>query len=386
LDTISKLDLDSQPSIHIISFDVPYPANYGGVMDVFYKIKNLHALGTNIILHCYDYGRGEQKILENYCTKVFYYKRKKSFVKHFSKIPFIVKSRASLELLGNLKKDDFPILFEGLHSCAFIDHPDLQHRFKIYRESNIEHVYYFKLSKAESSYMKKLYFYIEALKLETYEKVLRSANKLLLVSQSDCDYFAKKFGKEKTIYLPSFHPNEKISCQTGKGQYALYHGNLSVPENNVAAIFLVKKVFALLDIPFKIAGMDPSSNLVELCKKYPNMELIANPSNEVMNQLIESAHINCLYTHQATGLKLKLINVLFRGRFCLTNTDMLEGSNLEDLCVIADNQITYADQVKKLFQKEFSMSEIEKRKTMLSINYDNQAKAKVLYELIKKRN
>jgi glycosyltransferase involved in cell wall biosynthesis len=261
----------------------------------------------------------------------------------------------------------------------------LLQRFKIYRESNIEHVYYFKLSKAESNYLKKIYFYVEALKLETFEKVLKSADKLLLVSQSDCDYFAKKFGKEKTIYLPSFHPNEKISCQIGKGLYALYHGNLSVPENNIAAIFLVKKVFSQLDIPFKIAGMDPSSNLIDLCKKNPNIELIANPSNEVMNQLIEAAHINCLYTHQATGLKLKLINVLFRGRFCLTNTDMLEGSNLEDLCVIADNQITYAEQVKKLFQKEFSMDEIEKRKSTLSVYYDNQSKAKMLYELIQNK-
>jgi hypothetical protein len=377
--------LNNRPTIHIISFDVPFPANYGGVMDVFYKIKSLHALGTIIILHCYEYGRGEQKILEDYCTKVFYYGRKNGFIKHFSKTPFIVKSRCSLDLLENLKKDNHPILFEGLHSCAFIDHPDLQNRFKIYRESNIEHIYYFKLSKAEGNYFKKIYFYIEALKLEIYEKVLKSSSKLLLVSQSDCDYFAKKFGKEKTIYLPSFHPNEKISCKTGSGLYALYHGNLSVPENNIAAIFLVKKVFSQLDIPFKIAGMNPSSSLLELCSKYPNIELIANPSNEQMNQLIETAHINCLYTHQATGLKLKLINVLFRGRFCLTNTDMLEGSNLEDLCVIADNQITYADQVKKLFQKEFTISEIEKRKAVLSINYDNQAKAKVLYELIKNR-
>ncbi len=25
--------------IHLISFDVPFPADYGGVIDVFYKIK-----------------------------------------------------------------------------------------------------------------------------------------------------------------------------------------------------------------------------------------------------------------------------------------------------------------------------------------------------------
>ena len=34
--------------LHIISFDVPYPANYGGVIDVFYKLKALHAEGIKI--------------------------------------------------------------------------------------------------------------------------------------------------------------------------------------------------------------------------------------------------------------------------------------------------------------------------------------------------
>ncbi len=363
---------------------MPYPANYGGVMDVFYKIKHLHALGVKIVLHCYEYGRGEQKELEQYCSAIYYYKRKTGLFKHFSKTPFIVKSRASLSLLENLKSNQGPILFEGLHSCYFLAHPQLQGRFKIYRESNIEHAYYFKLSKAETHLFKKIFYYIEALKLETYEKVVKHANKLLLVSQSDCTYFEKKFGKEKAVYLPSFHPNDIISCKPGKGSYALYHGNLSVPENNLAALFLVRKVFAHLSIPFKIAGMNPSDSLIDICKKHKHIELIANPSNDAMNQLVEDAHVNCLYTHQATGLKLKLINVLFRGRFCLTNTDMLEGSNLEDLCHIADNQITYAEQVKALFEQSFSESEIERRKTFLKVHYDNVSKAQLLKEIIEK--
>ncbi len=374
--------MSSSPTIHIITFDVPYPANYGGVMDVFYKLKSLHHLGIKIILHCYEYGRGEQAELLKYCEKVYYYKRKTGLFKHFSKIPYIVNSRASLSLLARLKQDQFPIVFEGLHSCYFLNHPDLKDREKIYRESNIEHHYYFKLSSAESNYLKKIFYYIEALKLEAFEKVLAAANTLLLVSESDCNYFYKKFGAKKSVYLPSFHPNEAITCKEGKGTYALYHGNLGVPENNIAALFLVKKVFAHLPFSFKIAGLNPSSLLIDLCKKYKHIELIANPSQAIMNQLIEDAHINCLYTHQATGLKLKLINVLFRGRFCLTNTDMLEGSNLEDLCIIADNQITYAEKIKFLFDQRFEILEIENRRQFLKINYDNGQKAKIILDLI----
>ena len=31
--------------LHIVSFSIPYPANYGGVIDVFYKLVALHKAG-----------------------------------------------------------------------------------------------------------------------------------------------------------------------------------------------------------------------------------------------------------------------------------------------------------------------------------------------------
>ena len=34
--------------LHIVSFDVPFPPNYGGVIDVYYKCKHLHQLGIEI--------------------------------------------------------------------------------------------------------------------------------------------------------------------------------------------------------------------------------------------------------------------------------------------------------------------------------------------------
>ena len=75
--------ITNQP-LHIISFNVPFPANYGGVIDVFYKIKSLHQLGIQITLHCFKYGRTEAKELEKYCKTVHYYKRNTSLTQQFS--------------------------------------------------------------------------------------------------------------------------------------------------------------------------------------------------------------------------------------------------------------------------------------------------------------
>ena len=51
-------------AINIISFDVPFPANYGGVIDVLYKLKYFHQKGIEVHLHCFEYGRGEQEGLK----------------------------------------------------------------------------------------------------------------------------------------------------------------------------------------------------------------------------------------------------------------------------------------------------------------------------------
>ena len=135
----------SELHLHIISFDIPYPANYGGVIDVFYKIRALYEAGVKIHLHCFKYHRQPAAELEKYCCQIHYYPRKTGLLSAISYKPYIVYSRRSKELLYNLCRDNYPILFEGLHSCYYLSHKKLQDRVKIYRESNIEHHYYFHL-------------------------------------------------------------------------------------------------------------------------------------------------------------------------------------------------------------------------------------------------
>ena len=46
------------------------------------------------------------------------------------------------------------------------------------------------------------------------------------------------------LYLPSFHPHHELTILQGKGQYILFHGNLSVSENYEAAVWLITNVFS----------------------------------------------------------------------------------------------------------------------------------------------
>lgn len=368
--------------IHIVAFNVPYPANYGGVIDVYHKIKWLHKLGVKVHLHCFEYGRQKAPELEIICESVHYYPRKKGFLFSLHYLPFIVLTRKSETLINILMQDDFPILLEGLHCCYLLNDERLTNRFKIFRESNIEHEYYFHLFKSENNILQKFFYLVESRKLKAYEKIVTESQLMLIVSQSDTAYFKKKYPENNVEYLPSFHPNDVVECLTGSGKYVLYHGNLAVSENYLAAKYILTEIATYSSRQFIIAGLNPPKDLVKLAAQYHNVKLIANPDENEMIRLVKEAHINLLLTFQETGLKLKLLNVLYCGRFCMVNYEMLSGTGLENLCEIGNTPDEIQSKIESLFSIEFGQEEIEKRKRELQKNYSNSRNAERLIDLI----
>lgn len=368
--------------LHIISFDIPYPANYGGVIDVFHKIKALHAAGVRIHLHCFKYHREPATALNKYCETVEYYLRKTGLLSFFSWKPYIVFGRRSEKLLQDLCKDDYPILFEGLHSCYYLSHPLLKDRIKIYRESNIEHHYYFHLSKVERNFFRKMYFIFSGIKLRTFQKILAHSTLMLTVSKEDQNYLKTCFPDKRVEYLPSFHFNDDIDIQPGKGDYALYHGNLCVAENFKAAEFLIRHVFSGSSVPFVIAGQNPPAGLYDLVKKSKNITLVANPTDDEMFRLIRDAQVNVLVTFQPTGLKLKLLNALFNGRFCLVNPEMVAGTELGSLCETGNSADELRQKVECIMQRTFSVDEIQTRRKRLLFWHSNKENCRTLLNFI----
>jgi len=371
--------------LHIVSFNVPYPPNYGGVIDVFFKIKALHESGVRVHLHTFHYGREESQELNSICASVRYYPRAKFYQAIYSSVPYIVGSRQSDDLLSNLANDSHPILFEGLHTCFYLGHPLLKDRFKLVRMHNIEWDYYNSLGKAERNFFRKFYLYSESRKLKHFEDILKHASLILAISPSDTDYLQQKFGT--AVYVPAFHPYSKVNSKTGKGAYAIYHGNLSVAENNQAAFYLIHKIFDDLDFPLIIAGKEPLSSLTKEVEKSGaaaagKFRLIPNPCDEHMQEMIADAHINVLPTFQPTGIKLKLLNALFNGRFCVVNSAMVQHTGLEELCIVADCADDMKRMVSELIEQSFPESEIRKREKLLSEKFSNKANAERLVALI----
>lgn len=375
----------SELKLHIVSFDVPLPANYGGAIDVFFKLKNLSEQGVEIYLHCFEYGRPSVPELEQLCKKIWYYPRKTGWAGLSLLLPYMQYSRRDKHLLPNLLSIDAPILFEGIHCCYLLNHPDLQHRKKIVRNHNVEQDYFKLLAQQEPNLLKKIYYRTESLLLKKVEKKLGAANYLVPISKADTISFQTLYPSKRVAYIPGFHPYNEIVSKMGKGDFCLYHGNLAHPENIEAAIYLIQHVFNDIDVPLIIAGRNPDHQISALCQQHPNITLVANPDDATMSNLIATAQIQALPTFQASGLKLKLLYGLFAGRFVMVNRTMLHGTDLESTCIIAENDPADFKQKILLWMKaEFDGHAIEQRKNILLEHYNNRTNAGKIIELLQR--
>lgn len=368
--------------LHIVCLDVPYPVDYGGVFDLFHKIKALSAAGVKIHLHCFEYGRGEQPVLNDYCSEVSYYGRHEGHKGFSHKLPYIVCSRSNGQLLDRLLQDDYPILLEGIHCTYLLNDERFSQRRIILRLHNVEYQYYRQLYHCEKSLWKKMYYLHESNMLQQYERRISGKVKILAVSAKDSEQYRTEFGAGNIETLPVFLPYEEVRSKEGTGCFCLYHGNLSVPENEQAVIWLLKKVFCSLELPLIISGKHPSARLERLIGDYPHVCLIADPSEEEMQDLIAKAQVNILPSFNCTGVKLKLLNALFNGRHCVVNGEAVEGSGLAGICEVAEGAEAMQRVVTNLYTQPMRSEDIEARKTVLGRLYNNEGNLQKLLQSI----
>ena len=369
--------------INVVSLNIPWPANYGGVIDIFYKIKALYTYGMKIILHCFEYERPPASELEAFCEKVYYYRRRTGISSNLSLLPYNVYSRKDKRLINNLLTNNYPILFEGLHTCYYLNDSRLRCRFKIFRECNIEHDYYREIGRVEHHMLKKCFYHIEALRFKWFQKQVSEAALMIAVSKNDTAYLQKEFLNSRVEFVPCFHGNEDVTSLVGESDFLFYHGKLSVKENEKAALYLIEHVFSKM-APYRciIAGMNPSPALLKAASRYEHITVEINPSIEQINERIRTAQINLLVTFQDTGLKLKLLNSLFSGRHVVVNSMMLSGSGLDELCHIADTPEEMVEKCRELMTIPFSAEIIYRRRELLFPVFSDAFQAKRIAEMI----
>ncbi len=334
------------------------------MVDIYYKVKALSEIGVRINLHCFMHRNNKySEELYELCDHVYYYKMD-TFLSDLSLIPGIVNSRRSENLLFNLQQNDYPVLFEGIHTCYYLSASELKERKKIVRIQDVEPEYYDNLHKLSHRYWDRLLLKIESRRLRKYEQILSHADTLVTLNIKHKEYYENLFPEKEIINIEPFSAFSNIAIKEGMGSYALYHSNLTEPDNIEAVIFLVKEVIVGTGIPLIVAGKNPDSDLKHLCKDH-KVKILANPSDEKLDELIRNAQVNILVSFMPSGSKSKIYPALYHGRHCLVNSNMVRGFSYTDACHVADSAEELRTQLFALMQEPFTSNEIERRTKIL---------------------
>lgn len=367
--------------LHIVCLDVPWPADYGGAIDMMNRIRLLKQMGVAVHLHYFSYNeRGTPNELNQFCESIHVYERKTGRKGLSASLPYIVASRINENLVANLNKDNHPILLEGIHCTGILPELRLKERKVVVRMHNDESLYYRELARAEPSFWKKFYFRRESRLINRYTAGLPDDCTYACISPEDVKTLSSRSHLHQVKFIPAFPSWQKVSGEEGAGTLCLYHGNLSVPENEEAAMWLLQKVFTKIRKPFVIAGKKPSKRLEKMAHLYQHTCLVADPSDGELNDLIRKAHINLLpcFNQEMTGMRLKLLHVLFEGRHCVVNEPMVRGTGLEGACHVATNADAFASVIMQLYHQPFTGEEVQLRKRLLGDTYDNEKNCREL--------
>ncbi|MFT4094115.1 MAG: glycosyltransferase [Niabella sp.] len=359
--------------LHIVCLDAPCPADYGGAIDMLNRIKAFHKKGIKIHLHYFNYNeRCETRELSKYCETVRGYQRKDPMDCLTLNAPYFVSSRCNRELTDTIQKDDHPVLLEGLHTTGIIKDINKHDRKICVRMHNEEATYYRELARCTSNPAKKTYYIAESILAKKYMANLPGNIMYACISEDDKQQLEGQ-GFPQVRYIPAFPSWQIVESKTGIGNLCLFHGKLSVPENEKAALWLLCNVFNKVRVPFVIAGMNPPKSVQKAASLCQNTCLVSNPCETEMEDLVAKAHINILpcFNKNITGIRLKLLHSLYKGRHCITTPAMVDGTGLAAACHVGTSANALASIISQLYYAPFEEEEIELRKHLLYHTYNN---------------
>ena len=352
--------------LHIVSFDVPYPPDYGGAYAVYHLLKTLQSNGIHVILHVFLYkNRRVTPELQDLCFRVYSYPRKTGMGSQLSPLPYIVNSRKDDQLLENLSGDNYPVLFEGIHTTYYL--PELLNLKKaVYlRAHNNESAYYKQLASYEPGFKNRLYFNIESLRLKTYEpKIAKLAKTVFCFTQKDADFF-QKLGAHTMVFNP-YIADLEVEAKPGTGEFLLIHCNLSINDNVQSIIKILKKVAPNIEHKIIITGKNPDNLLKEAASHYKNVEIIPNPREQELIDLMQKAHIHLCYSDIAEGFKMRIGKIIKYGKYILCNESFCEDKTLQSLMTVENDLNKWPNIIKNTLSKPFTEDQIIKRTSILS--------------------
>jgi hypothetical protein len=321
--------------------EMPFPANHGGRVDVWRRIKAFHRAGVRLQLIVWKGDRPEHQPTPEHLAELGKYVEEIHFftigsdwasrirrLVNLTRFSSHVASRALTgqeyrDLIAEVKQFDpaaiwLDAIYGGVLALALAK--DLHLPFYV-RSHNLEHQYMARQAGLANNLRDKLAWGLAVFHLEAFETGLLAASKHYF----DCSYDDLQFwharGLANGSYLPQtvepevdFAGSELPPLVPNSFDVA-FMGNLHSPNNVEGLLWFIDRVMPLLlkkrpGISVLIAGSKPRDVILDACKRHPNnITLLPNPENSADVYRAGKVLINPVLS--GSGVMVKSIEMLF---------------------------------------------------------------------------
>lgn len=375
--------------VHIVCPDIPLPSSGADMLDVLHQISCLHHAGYAIVLHCFHQ---EEDIdpdigsLSDITQHIHLYTRNEGHKGVSMKHPYCVSSRCNPQLLENLLQAEYPVLFQGMAATYYL--PDLAEKgyTLAVRINGIASELYDASVKSEKSLFKKAYSFNEARLIKKWEEKISEQAVIITTTANDRKKFHELYNGAEVICLSPFMPAPAITSKPGTGMYCLYYGDLSNHENEKALKWLTDNVFSKIAVPLVVADTCTTPITQEDNHRESHICTVSNPASTELMELIQKAQLVLLPRCHNKGFDKRLLQALETGRFCICNDYMAEGTGLEKLFIIANDNGEMIDIIDLYFSRSFTEEDIKERTTLLNACLTPQDSLHTLVKVLEQKS
>lgn len=354
----------------------PYPLNSGGAIHSYMTIKALSEIGCDIDLICFNEKGNDISDGIKFISSTTFISHK--IVTADNKLPMILKCFFSLFTLEpfvifkfrskSMKKEIKLHLSTNDYNYVFIDHFNLGVYYRIikkyiFKKSPIilnEHNCEYKIMETnymqEKNPLKKCFLALEAAKVRKYEtKLIKKVTFTTVLTQEDYADLRMAIKNDfRHAVIPVGIPRNKVKVikdsTDGNRLNLLFVGTLTWEPNNHGICWFVKNVMPLLigKVQLRIVGKNPSKELVSLCAKKSDIDILGYVEN--LDEVYDISDVMIAPIFIGAGQKVKIMEAFSRGCPVISTDFALKGiphTNGEDV-VIANNAKEFVNAIEKL--------------------------------------
>jgi len=251
------------------------------------------------------------------------------------------------------------------YDCLFIDHYEMfqyvpSHYAKkvILHQHNCEYLIWQRFGEIEKKLLKKLALYNQSFWIKRYERDICDRANVILAAPNDIEELIA-IGADRDKFFPTYHLGDEellylpaLSFEQGN-HTLLYIGTLSWEANIDGLMWFITEVWPQLitfmpDIKLLIVGKNPDTRLLDIAAPYSNIEFAGFVSE--LDTVYTKAKVFISPLRFGSGIKVKVINSLYRGLPCVTTAIGAEGLMAEDgkHILLANTASDYASQILRI--------------------------------------